>query len=122
MTQQYVPNLGSLCDDSARRDCVHVAVAPVVAGERLLPGWRVRLEDNKAYLARETIKTDTGDVEPVDEVVGIVDPFLPLPKYIRKGQRFWLFLLPGSVTSIRHLWTHPAFPARVPTTQKGEVE
>ncbi len=29
---------------------------------------------------------------------------------MRPGQRFWLFIFPGQVTTLRHEWTHPAFP------------
>lgn len=99
---QYVPNLGETPAEDARRDAVHVAVAPVVAGEVLTPGARVALLDNGRAVP----------ATPLLKAVGVVDPFLsacPLP-----GQRFWIFLFPNTVTSLRHVWTHPAFAAKVP--------
>jgi hypothetical protein len=96
----YVPNLGHLADNTARRDAVHVAVAPVVAGEELSPGERVALgKYGEAY-------------GPTSKPIGIVDPFLT--ENVQRGQRFWLFLLPNTVTSLRHVWTHPAFKVTIP--------
>lgn len=105
MAENYVPNLGRLCGDDARRDAVHVAVAPVVAGMDLLPGAHVGLtQDMQAVLGpRAACGTDA---------VGIVDPFLHSP--VKKGERFWLVLYPGTITGLRHVWTHPAFKARIP--------
>ena len=100
MAEQYVPNLGHLADADARRDAVHIAVAPVVAGCCLSPGEHVGLDaDGRASRA-------------VSGHIGIVDPFLRCP--VQKGERFWLFLYPGTVTSLRHVWTHPAFTVKVP--------
>lgn len=96
------PNLGRLIDDGdRRRDAIHIAVAPVTAAERLAPGQHVGL-----------VAGDTEYVGPAEKCIGIVDPFLPEP--VDKGQRFWLFLYPNTVTSLRHFWTHPAFTAAVP--------
>lgn len=100
---QYTPNLGQLCDEQARRDAIHIAVAPVEAFSDLHPGDHVAIEqDGKAHLRCPS----EGDK------VGIVDPFLLAP--VLKGERFWLFLYPGTVTSLRHVWTHPAFTIKVP--------
>ena len=99
--EQYKPNLGEIPGEDARRDAVHIAVAPVVAGEMLLVGERVGLrEDGKAVQESEDAKA-----------IGIVDPFLI--ESIGEGQRFWLFLFPGTITDLRHVWSHPAFKARL---------
>ena len=94
------PRLGQLIDNGdRRRDAIHIAVAPVTAAERLAPGQHVGL-------VRE------GDVELVgacDHTIGVVDP--SLAGEVEPGQRFWLFLYPGTITGLRHVWTHPAFTA-----------
>ncbi len=77
-----------LVGDDYARDAIHVAVAPVVALETLEPGQHVGLTpDGRA----RTLLMPT---------VGIVDPFLRQP--VKAGERFWLFLYPGSIASLRH--------------------
>lgn len=89
--------IGRLLQGDALRDAIHVAVAPVVAGETLDPGQGlVFTQKNDNEVRKGTVNT-----------VGVVDPFLK--GYVRKGQRFWMFLNPGSINSLRHDWTHPAF-------------
>lgn len=90
------PKLGQLITEPAGRDAIHLAIAPVVAGQRLRPGERVGLHNGKAY---DALNADS---------VGIVDPFLT--QHVEAGQSFYLCLYPGSVTSLRHVWTSPAFP------------
>src|SRR5262245_2520525 len=92
------PQLGRLIDDGERRrDAIHAAVAPVTAAVRLRPGEHVGLvEEGNLEL-----------VGPCGENIGIVDPFLT--EDVAAGRRFWIVLYPGTVTGLRHLWTHPAF-------------
>ncbi len=78
------------------RDAIHVAVVPMKAAHLLHPGQHVGLVD------QETAGT-------TDSPVGIVDPFLTT--HVKMGEKFWLCLYPGSITSLNHIWTHPAFHA-----------
>lgn len=92
--------VGKLIDDEVtKRDAVHVAVMAVTADSDLQPGQRVCLSASGDYAKRSL--NEKG-------VIGIVDPFLRDTVY--KGDRFWLFLLPNTVTSLRHVWTHPKVP------------
>lgn len=103
MSEAYVPKLGKLCDETDRRDAVHIALAPVTAAQALLPGQRVELNGK-------------GEATFATEGIGIVDPFLQEP--VKKGDRFWLMLLPGTITGLRHQWTHPAFAPKIPTLKE----
>lgn len=89
--------LGQMITGEAGRDAVHIAIAPVTAGERLLPGQHVGVIMAPDVVAR------SGDH------IGIVDPFLTT--WIEAGARFYLCLYPNSITSLRHEWTHPSFLA-----------
>ena len=93
-----IPNLGEVFSLLARRDAIHVSVAPVEAGENLLPGQHVGVMNNMAYNTKGRSFIN----------IGVVDPFLTR-KTVRKGTKFWLFIYPGTVTSIQHQWTHPSF-------------
>lgn len=89
--------LGQLIDETAQRDAIHIAIAPVVAGMDLEPGQRV------GFFKGNEIVTGVSGVPSV----GIIDPFLK--ETVKAGQRCWLFLFPNTVTSLRHEWTHPLF-------------
>jgi len=97
--------IGKLITGEAHRDAIHVAVAPVFAGERLYPGQHVAIRDGEAFPAENRIGISR------ENRIGIVDPFLADPVFPK--QKFWLFLYPGSITSLRHHWEHPAFVAEV---------
>lgn len=87
-----------LADGDRRRDAVHIAVMPVTAGHDLEPGQHV------GFYERDVV----GGVAAKSDTVGIVDPFLS--KTVRKGERFLMCMYPGTITSLRHVWTHPAIP------------
>lgn len=94
--------LGTILSTEEMRDAIHLAVVPVVASARVYPG--------------QHLNADGGTTPPL---VGIADPFLPGPA--QPGQRFWLVLYPRTITSLRHVWTHPAFP-ETPADSKEKSE
>lgn len=100
----WTPKLGEIIIGDAKRDAIHIAVAPVIAGQRLQPGDHVSL--TKDQYKHATL------LNP-DDSVGIVDPFLK--GAVLEGEMFWLFLYPNTVTSLRHVWTHPAFNSGLTT-------
>lgn len=89
--------LGTIIDDNAGRDAIHLAVEPVIAGEHLDPGDHVGIIDGVA-------------VTYAKKKLGIVDPFIKT--FVSKGERFWLVVYPRQITSLRHVWSHPDFPEK----------
>lgn len=90
--------LGKLIKGVAHRDAIHIAVAPVEAAGNFAPGDHVGLMDDGRA---------SGDAR----LIGIVDPFLR--QDVKEGEKFYLFLYPNTITSLRHDWVHPAFPSNV---------
>lgn len=97
--EQSHPVLGQLPGKNDMRDAIHIAIAPVVAGKMLQPGQHVGLLPD-------------GRFGNTSETIGIVDPFLL--NSVEEGQTFWLCLYPYSITSLRHVWTHPTFKPKLP--------
>lgn len=93
-----------LAPNDNHRDAIHIAVAPVTAAVGLYPGDRVGLDRNG--------HATTVDDDMTGPIVGIADPFLVrdgIKVRVKPGERFYLFLFPGTITSLRHTWTHPEF-------------
>lgn len=99
--------LGTVIDETAGRDAIHLAVEPVVAGERLFPGDHVGRGEDGRWVRK-----------PRAEAVGIVDPFLDVAR-VQEGERFWLVIYPRQITSLRHVWEHPAFAEAAPPTRSA---
>jgi hypothetical protein len=98
--------LGTIIDETAGRDAIHLAVEPVRAGGTLYAGQHVSLANGIATAGGTT--------------VGIVDPFLRGPVF--PDQMFWLVVYPRQITSLRHVWEHPAFPPSDAVVITGEPE
>lgn len=104
--------LGMIHTQPEKRDAIHLGVEPVEAGETLNAGQHVCLINGKAF------RQDHG------KPVGIVDPFLPKHPHgqdVLPGQRFWLIVYPRQITSLRHVWEHPDFPASGDTAAAPEL-
>jgi hypothetical protein len=84
-----------ITDKDVGRDAIHLACEPVIAGVPLFPGQHIgRLKDGRYGPAAE-------------KLVGIVDPFLTHQVLI--DQKFLLVVYPRTITSLRHVWSHPDF-------------
>lgn len=98
--------LGTIINAGEKRDAIHLAVEPVIAGEDLFPGEHIGLVDGNAF------RHNGDSLDSKIKLLGIVDPFLDMP--VAKGERFWLIVYPRQITSLRHVWAHPDFaPAEV---------
>ncbi|MES2048832.1 MAG: hypothetical protein V4447_10555 [Pseudomonadota bacterium] len=95
VTTDALETLGMIITENEKRDAIHLAVENVVAGMSLRAGEHILIKDDVAVLAMPT------------QGIGIVDPFIDGP--VDKGQHFWLVIYPRQITSLRHVWTHPAF-------------
>lgn len=96
--------VGKLLVGNERRDAIHFALAPVIADTKLFPGQRIGFIDGSQE--RVCAALDTGESV---RCLGILDPFLR--HFVVKDQKCWMFLLPNTVTGMRHQWEHPAFSA-----------
>ena len=97
--------LGTIIDENQKRDAIHVAVEPVQAACTLRAG---------EHVGKDTF----GTYGPVGNPLGIVDPFLK--EIVREGEWFWLLVYPRHITSLRHVWSHPAFEEAIPETISRE--
>lgn len=104
--------IGKLIEGDAARDAIHIAIAPVVAGQQLQPGELIGLQSAGSDVAVVCANP-----------IGIVDPFLKTTVVV--GRRFYMFLLPNTITSLRHEWIHPAFVANADeklAAAKGQIQ
>lgn len=85
--------LGAIIGPNEKRDAIHLAVLPPMAGTRLYPGQSISLKN--------------GIATPEERGLGIVDPFIA--GVVQPEQHFWMVLRPRIITSLRHVWSHPAF-------------
>lgn len=95
--------LGMIHYKQEKRDAIHLAVEPVIAGMDLPRSEPIGIIDGKAYIAGLYLD---GKQIPYQ---GIVDPFLHTN--VKAGEKFWFVMKPREVRSLRHVWEHPDFPA-----------
>lgn len=96
MSDQSKLGLGRIITTEQHRDAIHIAVAPVTAAHTMIAGRHFAF-DEKGHASEHTGK----------KPIGIIDPFLNCK--VEAGQKCWGYLYPGSITSLRHQWAHPAF-------------
>jgi len=98
--------LGEILPRDPGRDAIHLATYAVSSDERLFPGQHIGFVGDKVSAK-------------APKHIGIVDPFLPTGA--NPGEMFWMLLYPRTITSLRHVWTHPEFTAEA-IAQSMEME
>jgi len=111
MAKDNAMTIGQLVGHTGIRDAIHCPIISAVAKMNLNVGTPVSI-------------LETGEAEQSDlySCVGIVDPFLR--GFVQKGEQFWVWVRPGSISSLTHQWTHkriPEFAAVVPDKEKARV-
>ncbi len=90
----------------AFRDAIHIAILPCTAGTDLPVGAHVGLVPWAEYVSGK---------DPVigwcDDPFGVVDPFLK--EGVKAGERFFLWIYPDTITSLRHVWSLPALQSKL---------
>lgn len=111
MKDQTLERIGTILDETAEKDAVHFAVLPVIsADDYLYAGNQIK------FVFGST--THVKSARDGASAQGVVDPFIT--DSIQKGDRFFMFMNPGSITSLRHEWTHPALDV-VPATSEQDT-
>lgn len=106
------PELGKLLTGGEQRDAIHIAIMPVTSSENwLAPGEKI-----KFIYGSNTIVASAYHSE---DAIGVVDPFLE--DGIAPGQKFYMFLLPNTITGLRHEWTHPGVDNQPVHTNPSEL-
>lgn len=104
--------LGKIHQSNEKRDAIHLAVEPVVAGENLKPG------DHIGFLSTMSGASNIVGNRAVKHL-GIVDPFLR--KDITRGDKFWMIVYPRQITSLRHVWSHPDFGEELSQEDRDKI-
>lgn len=94
MSDQHKPKIGEIIEDCllVEKDAIHVPILPATAGERIMPGALVGI-NNAGYAVNEA------------RGIGVADPFIK--RAIERDENFYLWLRPGTVKNLRHDWDHP---------------
>ena len=88
------------------RDAIHIAVILLDVEAKVFAGQKVGVTNGKA--------------DPdAPAKVGIVDPFLQ-SVFVFPGTKVFVYLFPGTITSLHHVWEHPAFPPSDPINPPNE--
>ena len=107
VTTDALETLGNVISPAEKRDAIHIAVEPVKSYGVLKPGDHVG-------------RLPCGRYGPSDKPVGIVDPFLDV--FLKRDDMFWLLVYPRQIKSLRHVWSHPAFPDEIALNEEDVHE
>lgn len=115
MKEQFA-NIGKVNAAGLERDAVHIAVLPVTCAQDYLgAGQWVKL----VYGTNDQV-VRAEKCYGIDRTIGVIDPFLSETTSLKKGDRVLVFLQPGTITGLRHQWSHPLVDEIVPAANESE--
>lgn len=106
--------LDQILTGPANRDAVHIAVLPVTVNQNMDPGTKVIVVTQTEGKIPVVGPSKAG---PAD---GVISPFLH--EAVKKGQTCYMLLFPGTITSLRHEWTHPKFKSLPANVVTGDIQ
>jgi hypothetical protein len=109
-----ISTIGQKLRGGEQRDAIHIAIMPVVCGEDYM---RAGEEVGLVYGTSNVVKHKASVYGQA--VIGVIDPFLTTDM-VRKGDVVWCFLKPGTITGLRHEWTHPGIDNQQPPANESE--
>lgn len=93
------------------RDAIHIAIVKAIVGSQydMHPGegCYISVKDNKVYSANSSS-------------FGIINPFIQPPASSygwKKGDEVEVYLMPNSIQSLKHEWTHPVLDRKIETKE-----
>lgn len=115
-------------DSDIGRDAIHLAVEPVIAGERMYRNSRIGFGSDYRVYCESSEHPNGRDVK----IIGVVDPFLGMEDSddyehtVEPGDRVLMVMFPRTITSLRHVWAHPDVPevetlAQIRANQEAEL-
>lgn len=113
-----IKTIGRKLTGAEQRDAIHIAIMPVVCGEDYM---RAGEEVGLVYGTTNTVKHKES-IYGI-ETIGVIDPFLRGDMdslMLKKGDVVWCFLKPGTITGLRHEWTHPGIDNQRPPKNESE--
>jgi len=113
-----IRTIGSVLRGDEQRDAIHIAIMPVVCGEDYLSAGD---EVGLVYGTTNVVKRKNS-IYGI-ETIGVIDPFLGSDidtLHLKKGDVVWCFLKPGTITGLRHEWTHPGIDNQRPPKNEAE--
>lgn len=95
MAKDNAQTIGQFLGHTGVRDAVHVPIISAKAYQLLEPGQHVLLNEHGLVAACA--------IEHLS--LGVVDPFIT--GQVQAGSSVWIFVRPGSISTLTHQWTHP---------------
>ena len=112
MAKDNAMTIGNPVGHTGVRDAIHSPIISAVAKEDMRAGCQVALND----------ALEATPAQYLCGAIGVIDPYLA--RDVKAGEKVWVMLRPGSISSLTHRWTHPLIKeseAVIPETERARI-